>query len=38
MNPDYAWKLGLKIRKTNVGAQKINDSTLEIFEMVIADF
>ena len=38
MNPDYAWKLGLKIRKTNVGAQKIDGSTLETFEMVIADF
>ena len=38
MNPDYAWKLGFKIRKTNVGAQKINGSALETFEMVIADF
>ena len=38
MNPDYAQKLGLKIRKTNVGAQKIDGSTLETFGMVIADF
>ena len=38
MNPDYAWKLGLKIRRTNVGDQKINSSALETFEMVIADF
>ena len=38
MNPDYAWKLGLKIRKTNIGAQKIDGSALETFGMVIADF
>ena len=38
MNLDYAWKLRLKIRKTNVGAQKIDGSTLETFGIVIADF
>ena len=38
MNPDYAWKLGLKIRRTNIGAQKIDGSALETFRMVIADF
>ena len=38
MNPDYTWKLGLKIRRTNIGAQKIDGSALEIFGMVIADF
>ena len=38
MSPAYAKKLGLKTWKTNVGAQKIDGSTLEIFEMVIADF
>ena len=38
MNPDYAWKLGLKIQKTNIGAQKIDGSALETFGMVIADF
>ena len=38
MNPNYAWKLGLKIRKTNIRAQKIDSSALEIFRMVIADF
>ena len=38
MNPDYTWKLRLKIRKTNIRAQKINGSTLETFGMVIADF
>ena len=34
----YAKRLGLKTRKTNVGAQKIDGSTLEIFGMMIADF
>ena len=34
----YANRLELKTRKTNVGAQKIDGSTLEIFGMVIADF
>ena len=38
MSPAYAERLGLKTWKTNVGAQKIDGSTLEIFEMVIADF
>ena len=38
MNPNYAWKLGLIIQKTNIRAQKIDGSTLEIFQMVIADF
>ena len=38
MSPDYAKKLGLKTRKTNVGAPKIDGSTLETFGMVIADF
>ena len=38
MNPDFARKLGLKVWKTNVGAQKIDGSALETFGMVIADF
>ena len=38
MTPDYAAKLGLKVRKTDIGTQKIDSSTLEIFEMVLADF
>ena len=38
MNPNFAQKLGFKIWKTNVGAQKIDSSALETFEMVIADF
>ena len=38
MSPVYAKKLGLKTQKTNVGAQKIDGSALETFEMVIVDF
>ena len=38
MNPAYAKKLGLRIRKTDVGAQKIDGSSLDTFGMVIADF
>ena len=38
MNLDYAWKLELKIWKTNIGAQKIDGFALETFEIVIADF
>ena len=38
MNPNFARKLGLKVWKTNVGAQKIDGSVLETFGIVIADF
>ena len=38
MNPNFARKLGLKVWKTNIEAQKIDGSTLKTFEMVIADF
>ena len=38
MTPGYASKLGLKIRPTNVGAQKIDGSTLKTFGMVLASF
>lgn len=38
MTPAYASKLGLKVRSTNIGAQKINGSTLETFEMTLASF
>ena len=34
----YASKLGLKVYPTNVGAQKIDGSTLKIFEIVLASF
>ena len=38
ISPAYVERLGLKIRKTNIRAQKIDGSVLEIFRMVIADF
>ena len=38
MTPVYAAQLGLKVQKTNVGAQKINESLLSTYEMVIATF
>ena len=38
MSSNYAKELGFKIRKTNVEAQKIDNSTLKILKMVIADF
>ena len=38
MSPAYAKRLGLKTRKTNVGAQKFDGSTLKTFRMVIANF
>ena len=37
MNFEFTQKLGRKVQKINVGAQKINGSTLETFEMVIAN-
>ena len=38
MTPAYAKKLGLRTRKTDVGAQKIDGSSLDTFGMVIAGF
>ena len=37
MNPDFIWKLSLKVWKTIVRAQKIDGSALEIFVIMIAD-
>ena len=37
MNPDFVQKLGFKVWKTNIKAQKIDGSILKIFIMVIAD-
>ena len=34
----YAVKLGFRVRRTNVEAQKIDNSTLKTFEMVQASF
>ena len=38
INPAYAKKLGLWIRKTELGAQKIDGSSLDTFGMVITSF
>ena len=38
MLPTYTKKLGLEIRKTDVGALKIDGSTFSIFGIVIAGF
>ena len=38
MTPAYAKKLGLRTWKTDVGAQKIDGSSLDTFEMVIVGF
>ena len=38
MTPGYILKLGLKVRSTDVRAQKIDGSTLETFGMVLASF
>ena len=38
MTLGYALKLGLKIHLINVKAQKIDNSTLETFEIVLASF
>ena len=36
--PAYGKKLGLWVRKTDIGAQKIDGSTLETYGIVIASF
>ena len=38
IHPTLARKLGLPIRPTDVGAQKIDDTMLDTFEMVISAF
>ena len=38
MTPTYAAQLGLKVQKTNVGAQKIDRSSLATFSIVITIF
>ena len=38
MTPAYASKLGLQVCQTKVGAQKINASILETFEMILTSF
>ena len=38
MNLPYASRLGLRVYRTDIRAQKIESSTLEIFGMVLASF
>ncbi len=38
MSQAFAQQLGLKIHKTNVGAQKIDGTTLETYGMVVSTF
>ena len=38
MNQIFASQLGLKIRKINIGAQKIDGITLEIYKIVVSTF
>ena len=38
MNPAYASRIGLRVYRNNIGAQKINDCTFKIFGMVLASF
>ena len=38
MSQVFAHQLSLKIWKTNIGAQKINDTTLETYGMVVSTF
>ena len=38
INPVFTKKLGLRIRQTDIGAQKINRSYLNTFRMIIISF
>ncbi len=38
MSQAFVQQLGLTIRKTNVGAQKIDNTTLETYGMVVSTF
>ncbi len=38
MSQAFAQQLGLKIHKTNVGVQKIDDITLETYKIVVSTF
>ncbi len=38
MSQTFEQQLGLKIRKTNVGAQKIDGTTLETYGMILSTF
>ena len=38
MHPAFAERLGLVMRTTNIGAQKIDGTTFETYKMVVAAF
>ena len=38
IHPTFVWELGLLIQPTDVSAQKIDSTTLNTFEMVVAAF
>lgn len=38
MNPVYAEKLDFRIQKTNIGAPKIDESSLDTLGMIITSF
>ena len=38
MTPAYTLKLGLQVYRNDVGAQKIDGSTLQTFRMILANF
>ena len=38
INPAYASRPGLRVHRTDIGAQKIDGSTLKTFGMVLASF
>lgn len=38
ITPAYALKLSLKVRSTDIGAQKTNVSTLKMFEIILTSF
>ena len=38
MSQVFAFQLGFKIQKTNIGVQKIDGTTLEIYRIVVSTF
>ena len=38
INPAYALRLGLRVQRTDIGAQKIDGSILKTFKIVLASF
>ena len=38
MQPTFTEKLGLVVQTINIGTQKINDTILEIYEIIVVAF